>query len=108
METDQAFEAEAELDTLARNRSSSAHSKRKGHDAVQAAVGGFGSHEDIESEDAPLLANSPTQKYSDRGGSAYVGDTESSPPEWSGAHDFDGLPWWKTPSVSVSGIGDYT
>lgn len=106
METDQALEAEAELDTIARNRSSSTYSKWRGRDPVQTAAGGFESHGDIGPEEIPLLPESPTQESSDSDGSTYIGDTEPNSQEWSGAHDFDGLPWWKKPSVSVIGIGN--
>ena len=73
---------------------------------MQAAVGGFESHGDVDHEETPLLPNSPGQKPSDSDGPTDVEDTELEPPEWSGAHDFDGLPWWKKPSVNSPAI-DY-
>ena len=108
METEQAFEAEAELDVLGRNRSSSTQSKWKGQDAVQSAAGGFESQRDIDHDETSSLLRSPGQKHSDSDGSTHVGDGEQSPPEWSGVHDFDGLPWWKRPSVSIRGIDTTT
>ena len=100
MENEQAINAEAELDALARNRSSSSQSPDKGRDAIQATNGGLEWQKDMAGEESPLLSKQPGQSQSASDQASDIEDREEGPPEWSGAHDFDGLPWWKRPSVS--------
>jgi len=47
-----------------------------------------------DEEDAPLLSPT-TQDY----GSGNNGERRDSEPKWDGQADFEGLPWWKKPSV---------
>ena len=100
MENDRAFEADAELDALERNLSGSSHSTRNGHEAIQAVVGGFESQQERDHAESPLLPKQPGQNRSDSDQAVLVDEEDGSSQEWSGAHDFDGLPWWKRPSVS--------
>ena len=90
-DTDAAFAAEAEFDHKA-ERLSKTDPKGKGshtgeYDAL-AARGGVDVHPE-PSEEEPLLGTSREGQDPDRKGGA----------EWEGTKEFDGLPWWRKPSV---------
>ena len=108
MENEEAFDAEARRDstpTTKRNPTPttrappSYQSQDTGHDATT-AIAGVNGHKDSDYEETPLLSR-------DHSGEDYSGRTSSngdddapSPAQWSGAKEFEGLPWWKKPSVS--------
>ena len=96
MENDHVLEAEARLynppnaspPMYPRN-----HQEHLGHDAVKVA---YGAIEITEDEDTPLLSrslNSAGRSISEEP------NDRPPPPLWSGERDFDGIPWWKRPSV---------
>ena len=89
-DTDAAFIAEAEVDQVA--MSAAKRRVHRGHSGEQVAVaarGGIDSRftEDI-SEEEPLL-----------GGNKKVGGGDGGGSKWTGATDFEGMPWYKKPSV---------
>jgi hypothetical protein len=101
MENDQIFEAEA-----SREASEYGHTGRdqNGADKMEVAArvatnSGYDNQLDSRtSEDSPLLSNEPvdaTDGWPDDNGDANGG-------EWHGAKDFEGLPWWRTPSVRTN------
>lgn len=101
MENDQAFEAEADIDALRmlRSRSRSANrSLHKGHDVMKAAYGGL---ESTDQEDTALLSREHDRDQRAQELAGEDSGDEGDKPTWPGEHDFDGLPWWKTPSVST-------
>jgi len=55
--------------------------------------------QDSDDEDAPLLSSS-RHDY----GSVDDDWDNNREDEWAGNADFQGLPWWKRPSVSVQGV----
>ena len=99
MENDQVLEAEARL---YRPQSSSPppyhqqHQEHLGQDAVKVAYGGV---DILEDEDTPLLSRDPDARRDIGRATTPEDPDDRPPPTWSGERDFDGLPWWKTPSV---------
>jgi hypothetical protein len=94
MDSNHIFEADATLNTEEEERNGTGYRNvnSTGLKAAAAANGGYDGHlESSAAEDTPLLA-----------GGADAGAPGSSDGEtiWPGATDFEGLPWWKTPSVS--------
>jgi len=100
MENEEVFETEAEQHGLAKSQSQSSYrSTQEGHDAAKSAQGEIETQEDVDYEDTPLLSHG-------RGG-----NTEASPalndnegrgrddPSWPGQYDFEGQPWYRTPSI---------
>ena len=108
MESSRAFEADAELDALARNPSGSSHRTQTGYNAAQAAAGGLDLEPDSDHEDSFLLPKQSGDNHLNSDGDTSVEEGEAHSEEWSGAHDFDGLPWWKRPSVSQFNIRNHT
>jgi len=100
MENDQVFEAERDVDVLFKMRSqSSQHSKHDGRDALQAALGGFETQKAGRTETTPLLSQEARDPHET------AGDEDADPrgpSKWSGERDFEGLHWWKKPSVRLS------
>ena len=93
-DTDAVFVAEAEMDAKAlrsRTGRTTSRSSTAGERVAVAARGGIDSRfsEDL-GEDQPLL-NKAKDGGDGGGGGA----------EWIGTKEFDGLPWYKRPSVSV-------
>lgn len=99
MEGDEIYEAQPEAEFLAR-MSSRQRPFSSGNDAFTST---HQPHEDagLPSENEPLLgrkksapqdAAEATQEQDNRGDDA---------PEWPGQREFDGLPWWKKPSVGL-------
>lgn len=100
MESDRAFEVDADLDTL--NRLSSRSQERashKGRDALEAAFGRFGSHKERDHEQTPLLQRDTDGVDELEGDRESGGDDGRVPPTWEGERDFEGRPWWNKPSV---------
>jgi hypothetical protein len=66
----------------------------EGHDNA-VLFGGVEAPEDSQHEATPLITKSSRDGEDDpeADGDGYV--------PWSGEHDYDGLPWWKKPSVST-------
>ena len=97
MESDQVFTADAILDQPS-STSSPLYNRRRGHDAMQSAVGGIESQKITDYEDSPLLSRDNHRDYS--AGRLTPDEDEDRPlPTWSGERDHEGKPWWKTPSV---------
>ena len=61
--------------------------------------GAIGSHKTPDVEDTPLLERL-IDSQSDTAGPSADEDGSRPPPTWYGERDFEGLPWWKSPSVS--------
>ena len=100
MENDQPFEVDADLGALNRLTSHSRQrSLHKGQDALEAAFGQFGSRKERDHEDTPLLQRDSSEEVEARGNAEHEGDDGREPPSWEGERDFEGRPWWKTPSV---------
>ena len=78
-QNEQAFEAEQDVNAFVGLRPRSVLSRRS---LVQ---GRNGSQQNMEDDRAPLLG----------------GDRDEAP-TWDGERDFEGEPWWKTPSVGAS------
>ena len=99
MENEQVFQAETEIAELNKHLSRDSRRSHDGYDAVQAAVGGFDTRPPIISERTRLLG----QEQSDSRSDTHEGGNP--PPDgndglaWDGEHEFDGLPWYKKPSV---------
>lgn len=113
-QNNQAFEADQAIDALDRLPSRSGISRgssHKGHDALKAVFGGYGTREDVEHDRTPLLSRDHGRDHDN------FNDTDQSerdgqgPPTWEGERDFDGRPWWNKPSVrynsSPSGQSEY-
>ncbi|KAL8656023.1 MAG: hypothetical protein Q9226_002813, partial [Calogaya cf. arnoldii] len=101
--TDEVFEADvnAQLSADARARSRSQRSRRESQSkkTTNTSV----DHSTYRKspppyEHTPLLERDPVHQddisddFSDHG-------TQTSAPEWSGARDFEGIPWWRRPSI---------
>lgn len=101
MENEQAFEADGELDALSRRRSQSSQaSANKGRETMQAALGGFDNRKPEPHEHTPLLSHGGGGSRPDEYDGSGRPKEPSGPAEWEGALDFEGLPWYKRPSVS--------
>ena len=93
MENNDAFEGDAEIQAL--NRSSS--SVAKDVDVTDAMTAVYSSIDGTTmgdaSEEDPLLGRSRTRDADHH-------DSSSAPDiTWTGDKDFEGVPWWRTPSV---------
>ena len=98
MENEEVFQADAELHGLAHmDLRSSYPTKQKGHDIAKAALRGIQVERDISSEESPLLS----RNSEDRDREASEREIRG-PPKWDGERDFEGLSWWKKPSVRNS------
>lgn len=102
MDNGQVFEAEAEIEALRPNVQRSSH---QGHDMLQIVAGGFEAQPGSASEETPLLGPNRRTRHSS---ADCTKDTPINPIDqssWDGEHDFDGLPWYRTPSVCESNKG---
>ena len=98
MESNDAFEAEVEIEVL--NRSTSHSNKtKKGPDAFTAAYGSIDTPKAGQGEEEPLLGYSGNSDTNDGD------DSRGGAPIWTGYKDFEGRPWWRKPSVR-SGCDD--
>ncbi len=102
MENDAVFDAEANLDNQLRQRlaqgSRDGQNSRFGHDAVTIANGGF-ERQSHANEDTPLLIDGGNEDLAEG-----LDTDDNGAPVWPGQAEFDGLPWWKRPSVSQVGL----
>ena len=100
MENNDAFQAEVEIDAF--NSSTSTQrpltSSTKFSASAYEAISSSGLNSE---ENEPLLARikSRIDDATRVGNESENGERE--PPTWSGERDFEGLPWWKTPSVGL-------
>ena len=99
MENEHAFEADATVSTFTKVRSTDSRDSRRGHDLVQSAVGGFEAEVRQRSERSPLLGHRRSKSSSASGSSHGHPEDLGNGDGWDGLRDFDGLPWYKTPSV---------
>jgi len=58
-----------------------------------------GSQETLNDENTPLLARVHDLRDDSSQSESEEAD-DRPPPTWSGERDFEGVPWWRTPSVS--------
>jgi hypothetical protein len=96
MENNHLFETDAGLDAgdEEQNRAGYKNGNNAGLKAAVAANGGYDEHlTSRTSEETPLL---PEQSGTSETGHNDGDNTNS---YWPGATDFEGMPWWKTPSV---------
>lgn len=101
MDTDQPLEAAART----ANGNSSSLSPQPSYKARMKDNNGSpsydakGSQETFNDENTPLLAR--VHDLQDDGTHSEPDDADDRPPPtWSGERDFEGMPWWKKPSVS--------
>lgn len=95
--TDEVFEADAnaEIRADARARSHSRHPYPADKDRKPA----IGAVDHSVYEETPLLEREANHSRDSNDGPPEDG-SERDAPEWFGARDFEGKPWWKKPSVS--------
>ena len=103
MENDEVFEADA---SMANKQSTSSsrppvEKRRGGKGDTASKYGAMESHKTFDEEDTPLLERL-IDSQSDTASSSDNDDESRPPPSWYGERDFEGLPWWKRPSVSGS------
>lgn len=98
---DQVFEADQDVNAFeqmgpkSRKSDSSLH---KGRDTMKAAFGVLESQEHMRDDHTPLLSRERSQSYGSREETVAGGDGRGDP-SWDGERDFEGRPWWNTPSV---------
>lgn len=94
--TEQAFEAEVELDSDAVRQEQSKRPEEKGRKAASLSAGGI----DIDTSDSRHStegdANEQSPLLRRRDGED---DNEDGSPAWHGMAEFEGLPWYKQPSI---------
>jgi MFS family permease len=97
MENNQLFEAEAILEDDEVEQRLGGHNNNNGT-GIRAMTAGDGVYDkhlvSVSTEESPLLAN----RSGGASGEDNDGDTGT---QWPGATDFEGLPWWKRPSVRL-------
>lgn len=97
METEDAFEAGAEIDAL--NRATShPDTTAKGPDAFTTVHGLMDTSNHEQREQEPLLGRRGTAS------SEVSADHDDMKPSWTGDQDFAGQPWWNKPSVSTTSV----
>ena len=99
MESNDVFETEAHVDAI--NEARARQTKRP--EVSTSAHGETNSLEQGTGENQPLLGQSTNKSY----GNATVteesdGGDDREDPTWLGARNFEGLPWWRTPSVGFN------
>ena len=100
MENDPAFVADAHLEITSRSRSRHSYrANHRAHDSIGAANSAIESSKGSDSAETPLLSRSIEEDFA-RPSSSDDGKPQPEEAEWSGAKDFEGRPWWNTPSVS--------
>ncbi len=104
MENDQIIAADADIDTLSRTQprriDRPAH---RAHDAGMKVASATEAQKSSDHEDTPLLARNIDEDYVRHSENA-DSERESEQPEWTGAKDFEGRPWWNKPSASFGPI----
>jgi len=105
METDQALEVDAGIAAETSSSSSrppSCTARRKDNSASMSPVAKE-SQETLNDENTPLLAR--LHDIGDAGSPSESEEADDRPaPTWSGERDFEGVPWWKKPSVSAENL----
>lgn len=102
--TDVLFDADAttqaRVDARARSRSQKSHPKSRSKRTASGALD-HPTYEDTPPpyEQTPLLERA-LNSQEDTSDESSIDGSERSAPEWSGARDFEGRPWWRKPSVS--------
>ena len=91
--TDEVFEADASVENQARRRGSSGLYQTESSDDVARPV-----HHRIDGQ-SKIPTDEETPLLDGEGG--HSGDPPQDGVEWEGAKDFEGLPWWKKPSVCI-------
>ncbi|ORY15171.1 tetracycline-efflux transporter-like protein [Clohesyomyces aquaticus] len=87
---DAVFAAEADVDQVMRSRNRGGASRGRAQPRERSTKSGDNSPiRDADNEQAPLLSSE----------GSVDGDNGSSPPEWFGITELQGLPWWKRPSI---------
>ncbi|KAF2803994.1 MFS general substrate transporter [Mytilinidion resinicola] len=96
MDNEAVFTADADAEAGVRiGAPSRASSRYRDDDRVD--KGGITNLEQYDStEESPLLGDGSSSHY---GSVSTFGDGEHAVPAWQGMRDFNGLPWWKKPSV---------
>ena len=97
----QVFGSNQDVDGLERLDSSSRHNagaSSTGQHVMEAAFGGFESHDD-EDDQTPLLGERRVEDPLSENNTENVDGDSRKPPTWEGERDFEGKPWWNRPSV---------
>ncbi|KAL9102356.1 MAG: hypothetical protein Q9163_002478 [Psora crenata] len=97
MENIEPFEAETDID-LSRSRSQSGPLSQR-HDAFTAAYGAIDPVDHAPDENEALLGSTKGRKHKEPPGIGNGHGDSDTPLKWSGQRDFEGLPWWRTPSA---------
>ena len=102
MEGNEVFETEPEVEMLSR-MSSRQRPSSEDADAVASAhhTPHTASHSPTETD--PLLGKKKTRIYDAAQAAQEHENGQDDAPEWPGQRDFDGLPWWRAPSVRFQG-----
>ena len=99
MEGDEIYEAQPEVELLAR-MSSRQRPFSSGNDAFTSTH-----HPPTEAglptENEPLLSQKKSAPQDAAEATQEQDNYGDDAPEWAGQGEFDGLPWWKTPSVGL-------
>ena len=98
MENNDAFATDAESAALTRSHLEH-RPLSKGQRAFTTAYGATDPPDQDGREDQPLLNHNKGEGSGAAGDPGDRGDNSTEPPQWTGGRDFEGLPWWKTPSV---------
>ena len=101
MESNDVFEAEAEIDAL-NVSTSSQRPLSKGASSSTFAYGAVSPPEHTDGENEPLLGRTKSRIHDASRLAERSKSGEREPPLWPGERDFEGVPWWKTPSVGLT------
>lgn len=99
MENEQVVVADTHLEINSRSRSQ--HSDRadhRAHESISAANSATGPYKGSDHEETPLLSRSIEEDFARRSSSDH-GESHPEEAEWSEAKEFEGRPWWNTPSM---------
>ena len=104
MESNDVFETSAQIEILNTSGLRQTPSS-KGAEVSTSARDEISSLEHDTRENQPLLGQTAKRIYGD----ATVTEEPDSgdgreDPSWPGEHDFEGLPWWRTPSVGLNNL----
>lgn len=100
MENDPVFAADANIDPLPGSQDRHDRSAHRGYDTVNKISGAIEAPDGRDYEDTPLLSRNIDDDY-ERHPEPTGREQENHDPQWSGAKDFEGRPWWTRPSVSL-------
>ena len=99
MEGDEVYEAQPEAELLARMPSRQ-RPFSSGNDAF-ASTHQPHTEADLPTENEPLLGKKKSAPQDTAEAAQEQDHHGDDAPEWAGQGEFDGLPWWKTPSVRL-------